>query len=201
MRTIVVDASGMDLAARARARLDFACIADALRRRDTGDASMQLTGDDEQLITSDGCVLSLHRSCIPEGGDEESAALFLEAVIASVWRTDAISPSVQEEVAERIRPVADLLRALGHGVARRMALCLPTPTMGARAVTGTSENASVAAIMNHLLADCPAYVTVVRASEHYRMYPMGARIQQPGPVRDPVAAMRLLSTVPPELLP
>jgi hypothetical protein len=196
-----VDASGMDMADRARARLALSSVMDALRDGDAGRVVMEITDGEDHSVTTEGYVLSLHGSCIPTAEDRHAAALFLEAMVNTPWRIDGACPSVQNEIADRIAPVADAARALGHGIERRMAICLPTPTTGARAVTGTQSDPRVDAIVDHLLGDCPSYVTLVRIDDLLRIYPMGARIQQPGPVRDPVAAMRLLSTIPQELLP
>lgn len=200
MRELIVTTPGVDPLGRITLTGELGRARDALRREGQGRAWLVKDADGLRLDGS-GPLLVFSKNCLPGGDDREGAARLLDRIIATPWVDTDREHLVAAGISGEQAAVADVLRALGHGLDHKLGIVLPNPSTEGHAIIGRNPDRRADAVVAHLARTSPYRLTIeVRDDRRVRIAPSGARIHLPSPVRNAVEAMRLLSTVPQEIL-
>lgn len=200
MRSIVVTAAQVDALARITLMGELGRARDALRREGAGRAWF-VEDAGEFRMDGSGPLLALSAHCLPQGDDREAAARLLDRIIETPWTGIGEEDRIASDIAAEQADIADVLRTLGYGLEAKLGVVLPSPVTEGHAIVGKSRNHRADAVVAHLARRSPyRFMIEVRDDHRIRIAPSGARIHLPSPVRNPVEAMRLLATVPQEIL-
>lgn len=199
IRPLVVHHHDDDPLACITVRSELARSRDALRRTGPGRAWLRTEGQDYELDGS-GPLLVISGRCLPRRDHAEAAASFIDAILAVPW-ADPDDGSIRSAMSATSRSMADVVRVLGHGIGVKIGIHLPTPACPGRVTLPGGDHEGMGRIVAHLLRDHPAHVMLSVAESTVRIAPMGSRIHMPSEPLDPISTLRLLSSLPKDMLP
>jgi len=200
MRSVIVSAPDMDPSQEISTRGDLGRARDALRRDGHGRAWLVEDQNDMRLDGA-GPLLTISGNCLPHGDDRESAAILLDRILAERWRIQGMEDVASRQATRVQNDIRETLKALGYGLDVKIGVVLPTPTSQGRAIVGRDGDRRADAVVAHLARDSPIFLLLTRRDDQQiRIAATGTRIHLPSPVGNPVEALRLLSTLPKDLL-
>lgn len=200
-RPLIIEAAGVDPRTEIALRVEFARARDALRR--TGPGSSDLGRDDHNgiiLIGGDPSTFVIEREFLVNPTSREEVAGVIDAVLASEWNPD--TTAIHSDLKAQMESALDVIDAIGQGFSGRIGVRIATPAFPARFIVTGSKGAThaLSPLMDHLLAGVPYHLRVALEDGKARIIPVGARILQARPCRDPVAALRRIADIPPEMI-
>lgn len=201
IRPLIIESAGVDPRTEIALRVEFARARAALRR--TGPGSSDLCRDEHNgimLSGGDPSAFVIEREFLVDPTSREEVAGVIDAVLASEWNPDATA--IHSALRTEMESALDVLDAIGQGINGRIGLRIATPAFPARfIVTGSKGGAhALSPLVDHLLASLPYHLRVAMEDGRARMIPVGARILQGRPCRDPVTALRRIADIPPEMI-
>lgn len=200
-RSLIIQSAGVDPHQEITLRAEFARARDALRR--TGAGASDLGRDEHNgivLTGGDPSSFVIEREFLVDPKSREEVASVIDAVLASEWNPD--NTAIHSALKTEMEAALDVLDALGQGITDKIGVRIATPAFPARFIVTGSKGVQhpLSPLLDHLLAEVPYHLRVAMEDGRARIIPVGARILHARPCRDPVAALRRIATIPPEMV-